>query len=36
MLGRHRKNIVLIVSEIIIYGLLLIWLVWYFLPKALA
>jgi hypothetical protein len=36
MLGRYRQNLVLIISEIIIYVLLLVWVVWYFLPQALA
>lgn len=36
MTGKYRKNILLIISEIIIYGLLLVGLVWYFLPQALA
>lgn len=36
MLGRYRQNLILIISEIIIYALLLVWVVWYFLPQALA
>lgn len=36
MLGKYRNNVFLIISEIIIYGLLLLGLVWYFLPQALA
>jgi hypothetical protein len=36
MFGRYRQNIILIVSEMIIYAAVLIWLLWYFLPQALA
>lgn len=36
MESKFRNNIALIIAEIIIYGLALVGLLWYFLPQALA
>lgn len=35
MSGKHHNNLLLISAEFLLYGGMLVWLLWYFLPQAL-